>query len=600
MPLTSRLTAFLLLWPLFGGLVHAASPDQLREQVEFLASQELQGRLAGSPGELQAAEYLAQRLRELGARPLAGEDDLLLSFDFTAGVSDAGSTVRLEGLGEWDTNGHVRALSFSDEGEAEGDVVFAGYGLKVPEGQGLSYDNYFGLDLVGKIALVLRYYPEEADEETRSVLLRYSGLRYKAMHACEAGAKGVLLVTGPRSPNAGELVPMTFDTAISGSGILAASLSGELGERVFAMAGKSLEEAQAAFDSGDPHVQGFPLTGARVALEVAVEREHRQGRNVVGVFPPRDSVGAAKPWLLIGAHYDHLGEGGHGNSLARKGESGQIHRGADDNASGVVSALATAAALAEISSSRGVVVAFWSGEELGLLGSTDFVKQERLALESIVACLNFDMVGRANDNRLVVQGVGSSEAWRGLVEQSNVPVGFDIQLQEDPYLPTDSASFNRVGVPCLNFFTGGHEDYHRPTDVPEKVNYEDMERVVQLATGIGRRLMKLEEPLEFVKVSPKMEQGPARDAVRAFTGTIPDYTIEVEGLMLSGVVGGGPAEEAGLREGDIITRFGDRKITNIYDYTYALEAVEVGVAIEVIFARDGETKETTITPRARP
>ena len=589
-----------MLW-LLPTLLQAASPAALREQVEFLASDALQGRLTGSPGEAQAAEYLARQLRELGARPLAGQDDLLITFDFTAGTRDEGSKVRLDNDGdrEWGNEGHVRALSFSDEGKVEGEVVFAGYGIKVPEGQAFPYDNFFGLDLTDKIALVLRYYPEEADEATRAVLSRYSGLRYKAMHARELGAKGLLVVTGPHSPNAGELVPMTFDTAIAGSGILAASAGGELGDRLFALAGKNLAAAQAALDSGNPHVQGFPLTGAKLSLEVAVEREHRQGHNVVGVFPPRDGA-VPKPWLLLGAHYDHLGDGLHGNSLARKGESGAIHRGADDNASGVVSALATAAALAGAASSRGVVVALWSGEELGLLGSSDFVKQEHIDPDSLLACLNFDMVGRSRDNRLAVQGVGSSEMWRRLVEQSNVPVGFDLQIQEDPYLPTDSASFNRAGVPCLNFFTGGHEDYHRPTDVPEKVNYEDMGRVVDLAAGIGRRLLSLEENFEFVKVSPKVEQGPARDAVRAFTGTIPDYTAETAGLRLSGVVGGGPAEQAGLREGDVITHFGDREITNIYDYTYALEAVKVGVSLEVVFVRDDETKQTTITPRARP
>jgi membrane-associated protease RseP (regulator of RpoE activity) len=210
------------------------------------------------------------------------------------------------------------------------------------------------------------------------------------------------------------------------------------------------------------------------------------------------------------------------------------------------------------------------------------------------------MVGRARDNKLVVQGMGSSPAWRSLVEQANVPVGFDLQLQDDPQLPTDSASFDRVGVPCLNFFTGGHEDYHRPSDTPDKLNYEDMERVVDLATNVARRLIGAGEPPQFTKVEPKVERGPAPDAVRAFTGTIPDYTAEVEGLKLAGVIAGGPAEEAGLAEGDVIVEFGGRKIANIYDYTYALEAVKIGVPLKVVYQRAGERRETTVTPRARP
>jgi hypothetical protein len=247
-----------------------------------------------------------------------------------------------------------------------------------------------------------------------------------------------------------------------------------------------------------------------------------------------------------------------------------------------------------------VVIAFWSGEELGLLGSTDFVRRPVVAPETLVACLGFDMVGRARDNKLVVQGLGSSPAWRALVEQANVPVGFDLQLQDDPQLPTDTASFDRAGVPCLNFFTGGHQDYHRPTDTPDKLNYEDLERVVDLAANLGRRLLTLEPPMEFTKVEPRIERGPAPDAVRAFTGTIPDYTAEIEGLKLAGVIEGGPADEAGLAEGDVIVEFGGRAIKNIYDYTYALEAVKVGVPLQVVFLRGEERREVTVTPRARP
>jgi hypothetical protein len=580
---------------------------ELRADVERLAAPELAGRLTGSEGERRAADFLAGELRAIGARTLDGDDDLLIPFEFTAGSHDAGSSLRLEGdpPAEWSAGGNagarqVQALSFSDEGKASGEVVFAGYGIKVPDGKDLSYDSFFGLDLEGKIALVLRYFPEETDQELRSALSRYSGLRYKAMHAREAGAVGLLVVTGPRSPNAGELVPMTFDTAIAGSGIVAASITGEVAQQLFARAGRSLADVQAALDTGNPHVAGFPLTGARVVLDVAIERERREGHNVVGVLPPRAAAAAARPWLLIGAHYDHLGEGAQGNSLARKGEVGQVHRGADDNASGVAAALETAERLAASSGDRGVVVAFWSGEELGLLGSTDFVRQPVMAPDSLIACLNFDMVGRARDNKVVVQGVGSSKAWRALVEQANVPVGFDLQLQDDPQLPTDSASFDRAGVPCLNFFTGGHEDYHRPTDTPEKLNYEDLERVVDLATNVGRRLLGAPEPIEFTKVEPRIERGPAPDAVRAFTGTIPDYTAEVEGLKLAGVIAGGPAEQAGLAEGDVIVEFGDREIANIYDYTYALEAVRIDVPLKVVYLRAGERRETTVTPRARP
>jgi C-terminal processing protease CtpA/Prc len=186
-----------------------------------------------------------------------------------------------------------------------------------------------------------------------------------------------------------------------------------------------------------------------------------------------------------------------------------------------------------------------------------------------------------------------------LIEQSNVPVGFDIELQDDPYLPTDSSSFNTVSIPTLNFFTGSHEDYHRPTDTADKINYSDLERIAQLGALVASRVSRMPAAPEFVAVERKVEQGGGRDGLRAFTGTIPDYGTEVEGLLLSGVIEGGPAEEGGLQGGDVIVEFGKQKISNIYDYTYALDAVKIGEPISVVFVRDGERQETTITPRAR-
>ena len=211
-----------------------------------------------------------------------------------------------------------------------------------------------------------------------------------------------------------------------------------------------------------------------------------------------------------------------------------MHRGADDNASGVAAALATAKRLAASPGDRGVVVAFWSGEELGLLGSTDFVRKPVVAPESLAACLNFDMVGRAARQQAGGAGRGLEPglAGTGGAGQRAGRASIFSSRTIRSCRPI-RASFDRAGVPCLNFFTGGHEDYHRPSDTPEKLNYEDMERVVDLAANVGRRLIAAPEPIEFTKVEPKVERGPAPDAVRAFTGTIPDYTAEVEGLKLA-------------------------------------------------------------------
>ena len=577
--------------------------DDLRRHVEMLASDEFEGRFTGSLGAQKAAEYLVEQLTELGAEPLSGEDDFLLEFEFTAGSNDGGSTLDLRGGEEetsWDSRDALQALSFSDNGEVAGSVVFAGYGLKVPESDGFAYDSFATLDVEDKIVLVLRYFPEDAEQDTRTKLARYSGLRYKAMQARERGAKAMLVVAGPRSPNAGEIVPMKFDTAVAGSGLVAASISGDVAEEILKFADKgTLETVQESFDDANPHVTGFEIPGVELTLDIKVERERKTGRNVVAVLPATVEEPREEPYLLLGAHYDHLGRGRGSNSLARKDEADGIHYGADDNASGVAAVLEVAEAMQAMSRPRNVVVALWSGEELGLLGANKFIESGVFPVDQAAAYINFDQVGRMREERLSLQAVGSSPVWRRFIEQANVPVGLDIELQDDPYLPTDSAAFNGASVPTLNFFTGGHEDYHRPSDTAEKINYEDLARVVRLATLIANKVGQLEEPPEFVKVERKVQEGGGRDAVRAYTGTIPDYTTEVAGLLLSGVVEGGPAEEAGLEEGDVIVEFAGQTIANIYDYTYALDAVKVDQPVKVIYERDGARHETTITPRAR-
>ncbi|MDE2923908.1 MAG: M20/M25/M40 family metallo-hydrolase [Acidobacteriota bacterium] len=592
----------------------AASPDReasgppadprsaLESHVTTLASPEFGGRLTGTEGEQRAAAYLAGQLAALGAEPLPGEDDLLLDFEFTSGARDTGSTIRIEtedGAAAFSDHTQIQALGFSDSTEVEGEVVFAGYGIRVPDSQDFGYDSYATLDVSGKIAVVLRYVPEDLEGEARSILNRYSGLRYKALTAREAGAVGLLVLTGPRSPNAGETIPMAFDTAAAGSGVAAASIGADAANALFAGTGRGLEEIQKSFDDGNPHNAGFQLPGVRVTLKTAIERERSTARNVVAVLPGGKAEGLAKPWVVVGAHYDHLGRGRGGNSLARPDEKDAIHLGADDNASGTAAVLAAARQLREMGHDRNVALAFWSGEELGLLGSADFVDDAVIPADQIAAYVNLDMVGRVRENRLTVQAVGSSPDWAGLVEAANVPVGFDLGMQTDPYLPTDTSSFNGAGIPTVNLFSGSHEDYHRPTDTADRINYDDLERVARFAALLTRRAANQAEPLEFARVERTLQQGGSRDTVRAYTGTIPDYASEVEGLLLGGVMEGGPAAEAGLEAGDVVVEFAGQKIANIYDYTYALDAVKIDESIEVVYLRDGERHTTTLTPRAR-
>jgi hypothetical protein len=603
-----------------GAIVREIKPeitqDDLRAEIGWLAAPEREGRATGSPGALAAAEALADYFQRAGLKPVG--NSYFQPFQFDAGVKLLPEKNRLsvETL-EGDLSGskavknpiygdrpfavdkQFRPLPFSDSGAAEAEVVFAGYGLSVPEGGGARYNSYDGLEVKDKIVLLLRYVPESVEPARRAQLNRYAGLRYKAMMARERGAKAVLVVTGPNSPQAGELLPLTGDGSLAGSGVLAASITAEVADALLAPSGKKLKDLQAGLDNENPHAEGgFVLPKVRVALTLGLEHIKKADRNVVGILPP---VGTDE-YIVVGAHYDHLGMGGGGSSMARAGEENKIHPGADDNGSGTATVLELAASIAPRPPDalrRGVIFACWSGEEIGLLGSAAFCEKPPVPMEKITAYVNFDMVGRLRENKLTLQGVGSSKVWRKMIEKRNVAAGFNLVLQEDPYLPTDTTSFYPKKVPVLNFFTGAHEDYHRPTDTADKVEYAGVERIAKFAQQIVLDLVSASERPDFARVARNDSGGGSRETLRAYLGTIPDYTTEVKGVKLSGVRGGSPAEKGGLQGGDVLVQFGAQKITNIYDYTYALDAVKIGQPVKVSVEREGKRVELTVTPEAR-
>ena len=591
----------------------SANKTSIRQHIEFLADDALEGRMTGSEGAKRAAAHIAAQFSELNLKPFNDEKSYYQTFEFTAGrriISEENrfhitrQTHGSEQVMEFGVEKDFQPLSFSRNGVVEGEVVFVGYGLSVPGELGEGYDAYAGLDVTDKIVVALRYVPEAVEPERRQQLNRYAGLRYKAMQAREQGAKAFLVVAGPNSPNAGKLIPLDFDSSLADSGIVAASISDTLANALFAPSGKDLKDVQSGLDVENPHFIGqFPLPDVKVKIVVSIEKVKKTDQNVVALLSPAELTNDTE-YVIVGAHYDHIGYGEIG-SLARKGEEGQIHNGADDNASGTAVVLDLAATLSEAYQEhpekfkRGVIFALWSGEELGLIGSTHFVNNPVVPLEKVAAYINFDMVGRLRENKLILQGVGSSSVWTKLIEKRNIPIGFNLTLQTDPYLPTDVTAFYPKEVPVLSFFTGGHEDYNRPTDDIETLNYEGLERIAHLAHGILSDLISTVERPEYVRVERSQSEEGSRDTLRAYLGTIPDYTTEGTGVKLSGVRAGGPADKAGLKGGDIIVEFGGQEITNIYDYTYALDAVKIGEPVKVIVLREGKQVKLTVTPEAR-
>ena len=593
------------------------SADDLRSQVAILASEEMEGRMTGSEGAKRASRYAALILESLGLEPAGDRGTFFGEFEFTAGVS-LGSENQLTLLDQEGRQNRElildqdwRPIAFSKTGRFEpASLCFAGYGIIAPaEGSQPGYDSYTHLDVTDKWLLIFRYLPENISARRRQHLARYSSLRYKAMLARERGARGVLIVSGPTSKVRNRLVELSFDASLGTTGVGVISISDTAAQDLLQSSGKRLGKLQEELDS-EKLLMGFDLPSLKVEAHIAIAQEKRIGRNVLARLPAGEDFSTA-PAIVVGAHLDHLGHGLATTSLARPGERGAIHYGADDNASGVGGLLEMAEYLTEqkkagkLPMKRDLVFAFWSGEELGLLGSNSFTRSHEGNGEDgsnlkkhFAAYLNLDMIGRLRD-QLIIQGIGSSSGWPREIERANVPIGLPIVSRDEVYLPTDATSFYLKGVPILSVFTGAHEDYHTPRDTAEKLNYEGMKQIVGLMAQITSSLLTSAELPDYRRAE-KPEMSASRARLRVYLGTIPDYAqTATEGVQLAGVAGGGPADRAGLKAGDIIIEVAGRKIENIYDYTYALDALKVDELVSVVVLRADQRITLKIVPESR-
>ena len=311
------------------------------------------------------------------------------------------------------------------------------------------------------------------------------------------------------------------------------------------------------------------------------------GKNVIGILPGRDPV-LRNQAIILGAHYDHLGLGGFGS--LDPDSTGLVHNGADDNASGAATLIQVAARLATSPPARTVVFIAFSGEELGLLGSAHYVKQPIYPLASTLAMVNLDMVGRLRNGRLIVYGAGSAKEFPGLLDSLNWYAGFDLKAQGDGYGPSDQSSFYAAKRPVLHLFTDLHEDYHRTTDDWQKVNYDGLKRVADFSLGLVTALANRTKPLTFLELpAPAVSQtaGPTSGTpgYGAYLGTVPDMTGGPGGVRLVGVRAGSPAEKAGLRGDDIITRIGSTETPDLQAMTEALRSHKPGDVVEIMVRR---------------
>jgi hypothetical protein len=578
--------AFSLLATATAPSIGPADSTRYLNDIKTLAAPNMEGRGAGTKGLAKATKYIEHRYKSLALQP-AGTNGYLQPISVTTGAklkSDNQFIVEEGGKKQALTlNQDFVPVSFSSSGSLTAAVVFAGYGASADE---FGYDDYAGLDVKDKIVMVLRYEPEIFGVKSgQHGLTQHSQLITKAINARNHGAKALVVINGKLGDGEEDLL-MRFG-GVSGPqnvGLMLLQVKNAVADSWFKAAGKSLSDVQQQINhSGKPDSFAFPGT-LQLSLKVDIEATHARVNNVLAYLP-----GKTGEYVIIGAHFDHLGRGD-SNSLAPS-QIGQIHPGADDNASGTAGVLELARLFAPMKGQldRGILFMSFSGEELGLLSSAEWVKDPTLPLEKCVAMLNMDMIGRIRDSKVYVGGVGTGSTFKTILEQAQKQEpNFKIEYSAGGYSASDHTSFVAKKIPVLFFFSGLHSDYHKPSDTWDKINAPSAAQLLNLVGDVAVQLAEAPSRPTFITVMEDKPVGGGGGGYGPYFGSIPDFGEVKDGVRFSDVRPGSPAAKAGLKAGDILVQFGDKPIHNLYDFTDALRRSKVGEVVEVKVLRDGQ------------
>lgn len=634
----------------------ADSEGRLRAWVGHLASDELEGRGVGTAGLDKAANYLADQFQSMGLKVDLIDGKPFQPFEITLNteLGDRGKnrlTLVKDGANEKvevELEKAFSPMAIGGSGAISAPLVFVGYGISAKE---YSYDDYEGLDVKGKVVVILRKEPQQKDEKSvfnGTKPSAYAPFQRKIQNAKEHGAAAIIFVNDAlelkqrsdmldkqwemaleafekaKQSNATgkEKVKVVADAATDVAEVGKERLSdldtplglmgagddgGSAGIPVLFCArkvveplieqalGKSLATIEAEIDADLKPKSG--VLGAWSAQgEVQLVQKKAQVKNVLAELPGEGPL--AQETIVIGAHYDHLGMGGMG-SLAPW--TTEIHNGADDNGSGTATLLEMAKRLTSRPNKpkRRIVFMAFTGEERGLLGSAYYVRNPRFALESTVAMFNLDMVGRLSDDKLIVYGTGTAKEFDPLVDALGAKLGLKLTKHEGGFGPSDHSSFYAKKIPVLHLFTGTHSDYHRPSDDADKLNIVGMRKVADYLMECVDATNASEKRPEYVEIK-KVEMIGDGDSDRPYLGTIPDFASNGEGLALTGVAPGGPAAKAGVMGGDVIVQIGMTKIRGIEDLEVALRQNKPGDKVKISVKRGDKTLELEATLTARP
>ena len=575
--------------------------DVFRNHVRYLASDELTGRGVDTPGIKLARDYITREFSDYGLLPGGDNGTYFQAFGITTGVAvKQPSSLVVNDRESLTLDSDWTPLGMSGSGHVNGELIFAGYGITAKE---YGYDDYAGIDARGKIALVLRYEPPPKNEKSPFQkwprYSTYATLRAKMNNARDHGAAGLILVDLQQlKTQARELISLRGIFSRNDDNVISAQVKRERAEQWFNAQGGSLSAFKEKIDR-DQKPNSTPLRDTQVALTVTLDPIRGRAENVIGILPGSDPALKSEN-IVVGAHYDHLGFGYYGTRDSST--EGQIHHGADDNASGTAVLLQVARKLAQSNPrpDRTIVFAAFSGEEVGLLGSRYYVEHPPFPLSTTRAMLNLDMVGRLRDHRLTVFGARSALTLSGIVNEAARGAGLEIK-ESDGVGRSDHMSFYNKKIPSVHFFTGSHPDYHRPTDTWDKVNTEGMAQISDLVATAAQKIAGTRDPMNFVSLPsrPPAETDESSRGYGAYLGSIPDFGETVDGVRLAGVTQGSPAALAGLREGDIIISLAGSEIHDLEDLVKLLRAKKPGDEVEIIVLRTGVALTLKTTLQAR-
>lgn len=557
------------------------SPDLYLAHVRYLASPELKGRATGSPELEKAAHYIAGQFRSFGLKPVE------LAFPVALGAHlGRKNQLKFKEPGESRTLASGKdflPLSFSSSGELHSTVVFAGFGITDKKED---YDDYAGLDVTGKFVLILRHEPKENPHKD------HVPFADKAVNAKMHGARGVILVndTDHHDGTPDDLGKLSESAGPKNAGVLFVRVRSDIAENWLKAEGRDLRALSKQIDQdGRPH--SFALSNLSVDLSVEVRVETKIVHNVSAYLP-----GATDEYIVVGAHYDHLGLGDE-HSLAPS-QIGTIHPGADDNASGTAGVIELARwASRQPKQKRGILFLTFAGEELGLLGSEWYVNHPTLPLENAVAMINMDMIGRIREGKVFLSGTGTGSTFPKLVEEVKPPPALQIDMAEKAgYGSSDHTSFTTKNVPVLFFFSGLHADYHKPSDTADKIDSASAAQLLDYIADLITHLENDPKP-QYIRVA-QPPVGPVGSGGGSGYGpnfgSIPDFNEPPKGVRFADVRDGTPAAKAGLKAGDILIEFDGKEIANLYDFTYALRAHKPGDSVLVRVLRAGKEIEAKV------